>query len=134
MADAINAVRAFIMDFAEKNELLDDQLEFDDSAIANAINRVIEDFNLTPPLIIKVSLQDFPNNQVLLEATVGFLLRGKAQFFERNRLSYTDARGVSMHRFDKAPSYMQLAEAYIAAYSNWRDRYKITKNLEDSYI
>lgn len=110
-------VRLALMDTSpEANELLDD-LEFSDALILEAVQRAVDEFEETPPMLARrFDATNFPWHEHLVKGAVGFLLQAVAHRYIRNRLQYS-AAGMSMDSSDKGPAYLQLA---ASARSEWR--------------
>jgi len=133
LQDAITYVRNFLRDTPELNELLEGY-ETEDSLIAEAINNAIEVFNSTPPLILQVTLETFPNNVALRNFAVAQILKSAAIWYERNRLNYADGRGVTVVLKDKGPTFAQMASLYESQWNQWLTEYKMAANLNSAYL
>ena len=118
--DAITAldVRLAIMDTSpEANQLLDD-LEFSDMMIYHAVERAINEWNETPPMLERVfNATNFPWKEHLIKGAVGYLMQEVAFRYNRNRMQY-NAAGLTLDTSDKGPVYIAMAQA---ARKEWKD-------------
>lgn len=130
--EAVDYCRRFLRDTPELNELLEGY-ETSDEDLARYVQDCVDEFNSTPPLNIQANLENFPSNTALRDYVVFRVLSSAAIWYERNRLNYTDARGVSTVLKDKGGSFANLAQQYKALWSEWLYRYKVTKNVDSSY-
>lgn len=131
--DAVIYVRNFLRDSPDLNELLEGY-ETDDSFIEETINSAIDEYNSSPPVSITTDLKNFPSNVALRNFAVSQILKSASLWYERNRLNYSDGRGVTVVLKDKGPSFMQMASFYENAWKQWLTEYKISANLNSAYL
>jgi hypothetical protein len=114
-------------DGAPFNNLLTD-VEFSDVEIANAIRRVVDMWNETPPNVMYFSTNDFPYRYWWIMGTSAILLRAGAARYRRNRLAYS-AGGVSIDDQSKAEEYEQVGEARMREFKEWMMSEKVRINM-----
>jgi len=126
-------VRMALMDTsAEANQLLDD-LEFSDQMILNAVERCMDEWNETPPELLKrYDATTFPWREHLIKGAVGYLMQSVAYRYTRNRMQYS-ASGLSLDTNDKGPVYVQLAAAARQEWKNFVAAKKTECNMAECF-
>lgn len=120
-------VRDYLRDHPELNNLIEGE-ETGSRLISQCMDRVVEDFNSSPPPIRRYKLEQFPSVSLLLDGTICHILRSKAIQFSRNSLQYSDG-GINVSDQEKSREYLAIAEIFCRQYSESRDRLKIAKNI-----
>lgn len=122
----INEIRMQMMDSSGAENLLLDDVEFDDETIALAITKPVMEFNeVPPPLCRQYTTQDFPWKSHWMDAIIGYLHQFAAAHYRRNRLG-TQAGGVTVDDKNKETEYLRAAAMYL---SRWRD-FLVNKKVE----
>lgn len=126
-------VRLAIMDMCPSaNELLSD-LEFSDAQILHAVQRCIDQWEETPPDLLRhYNATNFPWPENLTVGAVGVLLSEKAYQFMRNKMNYS-AGGFSLDQNDKGGIYIQLAQEAKGEWKRFVDMRKGSLNAEDAF-
>lgn len=109
MRGFVQAVRAFIRDYAELNQLIRGD-ESSDRMIAWAIFDFVSDFNSTPPLLGEYDLSYFLGRgwaSFAIRGTVSSLLTSLQLLYARNHIPFSDG-GISVSLNDKAGVLMQI--------------------------
>lgn len=125
-------VRMALMDLSPEWNVLLDSLEFEDGAIAFALQRPIDLWNETPPNLGPLTQSTFPYREHWLQGTCGFLLKTAAHLFRRNTLSY-QAGGLSISDQNKEQEYLREGARMVDEYKQWIVRKKYELNLNQFY-
>lgn len=130
---SIQEIRLHLRDSGPQENLLLDNIKFDDAEIAIAISRPIEYWNEIPPDLGKrATTQNFPWRYHWLEAICANLFWMAAENFRANNLRYS-AAGVKVDDQDKEPNYERAAQR---RWDNWTEfvrRKKSEINLNMAY-
>ena len=124
-------VRLALMDTsAEMNTLLDD-LEYSDMMILNAVERCIDEWEETPPVLARhFNATNFPFREHLIKGAVGYLLQSVMYRYMRNRMQYS-ASGLSFDKNDKGQVYLQLAQMARTEWKNFVAAKKTEMNMAE---
>lgn len=114
-------------DGAPFNNLLTD-VEFSDVEIANAIRRVVDMWNDTPPTVAYFTPATFPYRYYWIVGTSAILLRAAAARYRRNRLDYS-AGGVSINDQSKAEEYEVISAERMREFKEWMMNEKVRINM-----
>lgn len=104
-------IRLRLKDTPAANILLRGELQNEDELIAEAMEFVVDMYNITPPIIENVTITNFPNNALMFLGVVWQLAAGEAERQLRNNVNYS-AQGLNAGIDDKFQLYNQLAEQY----------------------
>ena len=126
-------VRLAVMDTsAEANQLLDD-LEFSDMMIYHAVERSIDEWNETPPMLEHLfDATNFPFKEHLIKGAVGYLMQEVAYRYNRNRMQYS-ASGLNLDSNDKGPAYIAMAQAARLEWKNFIAAKKTELNMQECF-
>jgi hypothetical protein len=127
----INEIRMSIMDSAPAENLLLDDVEFDDEQILLAITRPIRYWNeQPPPLKVVYDTRNFPFKEAWLKAIAGELMGFAAHNYRRNHLPYS-AGGLSIDDKNKEGAYIQAAQMIKEEWRVFVAHKKIQLNAQD---
>lgn len=132
LVDIINRVRAYLRDYPENNVLLSNTQESSDADIADAVRRVIDIYNITPPYLPPVDINTFPNDSLLVMGTVIEILKSAQVKYARNKLTFNDA-GISVSFDDQFNYYGMLIQEMEPDFMRAVDAFKTSQNLESCY-
>lgn len=126
-------VRLALMDTSpEANTLLDD-LEFSDMMILNAVERAIDEWEETPPVLARhFNATNFPFREHLIKGAVGYLLQSVMYRYMRNQMRY-QAGGVTLDKNDKGNVYLQLAAQAIGEWRAFVASQKTSMNMNECF-
>lgn len=124
-------IRLFMMDKKELNPLLRG-VRWDTEEIDNALQRVVDYFNETPPFSITFTAGGFPYRYTLLLGIAGHLLRSAAINEASNQLSYS-ADGVTVQDKDKAEIFSRLGNAYWQEFQEKVANIKVAQNISNAF-
>lgn len=122
----IRQVRAYLSDFPYMNRLLPGE-ESDKDKIELAIDLSVDNFNNAEWFSMGFELSNFPSLKILIFGAVIELLRMAGILYSRNRLNYSDG-GIQVAINDKAPEYMQWAQAMERTYDRLVGNKRIALN------
>lgn len=127
----IQLVRKFTRDFPKANELRG-IAESTDAEIGMCVMLALDDYNITPPPIRQVSIQEHPSTGLLLLGTLTqlFLSSGILQY--RNDLKYSDG-GVAVNIWDKGPAYIGNAMMFAQLYEKQKIALKRSINVSNGF-
>ena len=129
----IQEIRLHLRDSSPGENLLLDNLKFDDAEIALAISRPIQYWNEIPPdLNCRYTTQNFPWRYHWLEGICANLFWMAAEQFRANNLKYS-AAGVQVDDQNKQPDYEQAAQRRDAEWKNFVRRKKSELNLNAAF-
>lgn len=106
--------------------------EFDDTEIAFAIMRPVDEWNETLPPVQTFTAATFPYREHWRKAVVGYLMRTAGRKYYRDYLQYT-AGGISVNDKTKWDGYNKLADALIAEWRTWMKQEKVRLNSLQCY-
>ena len=124
-------IRIFCMDRKELNPLLRG-VRWSSEDIDQAIQRVVDYFNETPPYSISFVISNFPYRYSLLLGVAGHLLRSASINEASNQLNYS-ADGVTVQDKDKAEIFMRIGNAYWEEFKDKVNTIKITANISNAF-
>ena len=124
-------IRIFLMDRKELNPLLRG-VRWNSEDIDQAVRRVVDYFNETPPYSMTVSANGFPYRYTLLVGVAGHLLRSASINEASNQLNYS-ADGVSVQDKDKAEIFMRVGNMYWEEFKDKTANIKVTQNLSNAF-
>ena len=132
---SLSDVRQELMDAGAAENLLLDDVEFNDSEIASAILRPIQYFNEIPPPLRHADSRNFPFRRHWMTGIVAHLLRSAAHSYRRNQLAYS-AGGVQVDDKNKEGAYLQASELLFTEYKSWcaAKKMEINTQLFGGYI
>lgn len=95
ISDYEKLVREDLEDFPQSNTLLDSQEEFGPKAVQRALQKALDRFNTTPPIIGTYDFTNQPSPSLIVDMAILSLLERAVYKRGRNNLSYSDA-GLSI--------------------------------------
>jgi hypothetical protein len=128
---AVGRLRKFLRDIDELNKLLEGK-ESSDSQLRMAVEDALDDWNNTPPLIAKVTLESHPSPRLLLRGAAIEVLMSAGIFYSRNRLNYSDG-GITVAVYDKAQDYQSWANQFVADYERKKIEVKKAINISQGW-
>jgi hypothetical protein len=132
LGNIISRTRAYLRDYPQNNIILSYTQESSDSDIADALQRAVDTFNMTPPYNVNYTVATFPNDSLLVMGTVIEVLKSAEIKYARNRLPFSDA-GVSIEFDDQTSLYNSIIQSLEGEYIRIRNDYKMSTNLESAY-
>src|SRR5579859_3679029 len=123
-------LRLFLNDTPELNRLIRRQ-ESTDEKLDLAILLAIDDYNITPPPLGPVSVENFPSMWLLLYGAAIQVLRSAGLLQSRNELVY-QAGNVSVRIFDKTAAYQSWIAQFAAEYERKKLNFKIAENISSA--
>lgn len=136
----VDEVRELLSDDEESNELFEGT-EFSDRRLAKHIVAIINDWNITPPLLDGVVTpftllnNDTTTRQLrtwIIEAAVGRALRFGAIRAARNQMAY-QAGSVSFDPNANWQNYISLGNAMLEEWAQRKTQLKISLNVSGGY-
>lgn len=130
MRGFVQLVRGFMRDFPELNRLVAGE-ESDDRQIAWAVFDALSDFNGTPPLIGRFSLEDLlreDQQSLLLRMTAASLIESVGLLQTRNHVNYSDG-GLNVGVNDKSPLLMKWLQMFRSMTEQRKLQVKIAFNI-----
>jgi len=122
----VAAVRVQMRDFEHLNRLTAG-VESSDRQIAFAISLVLDEYNISPPLLSPVTITNFPSLSLLVQGTIIWLLRGLGLLQTRNGVAYSD--GNTHLNLDKTRALQAWLQMFEAAYTMKIKQTKMAINL-----
>lgn len=130
MVAAIAALRSYIRDTADANNLLGEQ-ESTDPELQQALEFSIDDFNESGyPTVYTVT--DHPSERLLVRGAVLELLTSAGIIMSRNRLNYNDA-GLAIAISDKASEYSSWIQMIYVDYEKGKLHNKLRTNVSQGW-
>lgn len=129
MNDIVSDVRCLLRDYPELNRLLElqDGQESTDGQIRLAVRIILDDWDVTPPLI---------NAQIpfgiLLKGSAAETLKSACAFYGRNRINYNTG-GTAVSVEDKYQEMKNLADDWYRDYEVKKRNFKTAVNAEGAY-
>lgn len=131
MDEMVERVRMFLRDHPILNKLIHGN-ETNDTQLRIHILDAVDDFNFSPPLLAKVTVETYPSKRLLTRGAVIEALTSAGILQSRNRLSYSDG-GISVQVSDKAQEYMAWINFLVVDYEKKKLELKKTINTEQAY-
>ena len=128
----ISRARLYLRDYPANNIILSFTQESSDADIADAVQRTIDNWNMSPPYLGNIDITSFPNDTLLVMGTVIEVLKSSQIKYARNRLPFSDA-GVSVAFDDQTSLYNAIIQTLEPDYINVRNAFKYSQNLEAAY-
>jgi len=130
MAVTDGQVRRFLRDFAGNNVLLD-EVEFEDEDVRDATFFAISEFNAITP-VTSFTEDNFPNDWVLLMGICAHLFRSESFLQLRNQATYQDG-DIQVGIDDKFALYDQLADKLTSVWKQTAADINKQLNMEAAY-
>lgn len=131
MHSFVQMVRLYTRDHPQLNRLLSGE-ESSDRMIAWAVMDALSDFNGTPPLIGRFTVEDMlarDQQALLLRMTVCSLIESVGLLQTRNHVNYSNG-GINVGVNDKTPLLMNWLQYFKGTTEQMKQRVKITFNIE----
>lgn len=131
----VDHVRSYMRDYPSLNRLVEGE-ESSDRMIARAADKVISDWNASPPFVAGMDVRSIvaPGGPmgIFVDGIVAELLMSVAILQDRNNLPYSDGQ-VSVSSSSKSGPYLRIAQALKASYMQQKQQYKVAKNIEGGW-
>ena len=124
-------IRIFLMDKKELNPLLRG-VRWSTEDINEAINRVVDYYNETPPFINSYNANNFPHRYSLLLGVSGHLLKSASINEASNQLEYS-ADGVTVQDKNKADIFSRLGSAMWEEFKEKVINLKVAQNISQAF-
>lgn len=128
----INEIRLSIRDSHANDNLLLDDVEFDDAEIVQAIVRPVQYWNEQPPPVAVFRVSNFPFREMWLRAIHAMLFRTAAEHYRRNRLPY-QAGGVTVDDRNKEKEYLASSKDLQMQWEEFVVRQKVAINARKAF-
>lgn len=125
----LQEIRMMMMDSSPNENLLLDDIEFNDEQILLALAKPIRQWNETPPPIMQFTTRNFPYKGAWTSAVLGELHMMAAHKYRRNRLQHS-AGGVTIDDLNKEREYMAEGQRLLQEYTSWLLNKKISLNMK----
>lgn len=126
----ISIVRAILRDYAELNRLTDGQ-NHSDKDIAIAMARAVMTYNSMPPPLGNVSIEGFPDQALLIDGTIGYLLNSLAFHELANQATFSEG-STTLRLNGGASTWAQLGAQRAADFYGKARRQKISRNMSEA--
>lgn len=124
----VSDIRMALWDRCPEDNFLLEAVMWSDAQIIYAIQRPIDKWNETPPIIPPTySASDFPHRYHWTNAAIAELYMMAAHNYLRNSLTY-QAHGVTVGDKDKFQYYRAMGKEMQAEYEEWLGRTKAAQN------
>lgn len=121
-------VRLACLDLEVDEDSLLDELEFTDEEIYNAMRRVVDLWNQTPPVIRQYTTRTFPWREWWLRGTLAMIYDAAAVRYARDHLPY-QAGGVQIDDKNKSQEYRAMAQQHLGEFMEWMRQTKVAWNM-----
>jgi len=125
--EARRLLRLFLNDTPELNRLIRQQ-ESDDQHLDLALRMVIDDWNISPPPLSFVTIDNFPSIFLLLHGAAIQTLKMAGILQSRTELNYSSG-GVTVRTFDKTRLYQSWIGIFVQEYERKKTTFKIAQNI-----
>lgn len=132
MSLTIEDIRTYVKDMPQFNILLRGNPQSSDRLINLALELSVSDFNTTPPVTTKYTVENFPESGILIYGVLHHLANAEAERQLRNQVDYS-LQGLQTAIDNKFPQYNQLAQYYKGLFEQRIGAYKTYKNQEDAW-
>ena len=122
-------IRRHMRDYDLLNTLIKGE-EHSDRLIWDAIEIVLDDFNINPPPVGSFFVADFPSLKILQDGVISQLLQSVALLYLRNELTYD--HGGTVVSFEQGKTYLQLSQMMWQQYEMGRDKLKESINAQQA--
>lgn len=126
-------IRTYIRDRIDVNYLLDNEVQFTDDRINNAISLTVDDINIMPPITAFTGIDKLPTaaRVLVVIGTLKHLFYGEAGMAARNQFSYSDG-GLTVPLEERFQYWLTLAQQYEQSFSSSVKSWKIGANMDGS--
>ena len=121
----------YMKDLPEFNVLLEGDQQSSNELVRLAMRLALSDFNSVEPVTV-YTLENFPQEAILLYGTLHHLAISEAEKQLRNQVNYS-AQGLNAGIDDKMPQYNQLANFYKGLFDSKTQQYKHYINEADAW-
>lgn len=127
----LDDLRIYTRDIPELNILLEGGEQSPDELIALCMRLTVSDVNAFAPLT-DFSVENFPNDTVLLYGTLMHLANAEAERQLRNQVNY-NAQGLMAGIDDKTALYQGMSDRYRSLFESKMREFKIYMNNESAW-
>lgn len=126
-------IRTYVRDRVDVNYLLDNEVQFTDDRINNAMALTVDEINIIPPLTGYTGIDKLPaaTRVLVVIGTLKHLFYGEAGMAARNQFSYSDG-GLTIPLEERFQYWMTLAQQYEQSFSSMVKGWKIGANMDGS--
>ena len=126
-------IRTYIRDRIDVNYLLDNEVQFTDDRINNAISLTVDEINIIPPITSFTGIDKLPTaaRVLVVIGTLKHLFYGEAGMAARNQFSYSDG-GLTVPLEERFQYWLTLAQQYEQSFSSMVKGWKIGANMDGS--
>lgn len=128
----VDALRKYLRDFAEQNELLDFSQESEDNELRDAWGMALVDWNGTPPMIPATNFSAHPNRYLLILKATVIVLQSVSYRLMRNELEF-NAGAVSYNIKNQWQKYENAIAKLTNEYEDKKALLKQTINMERAF-
>lgn len=126
-------IRLYIKDRVDVNYLLENETQFTDERINNAMELALDQINLVPPITgyTDMSLLPAATRYLMVLGTLAHLYYGEAGLAARNQFSYSDG-GLTVPLEERFQYWMTLAQQMSNEFQTAVKQWKVAANLDGS--
>ena len=124
-------IQVYTKDLPEFNILLEGEEQSDYELIALAMRLAVSEFNSMSP-VSAFTVENFPNEYILLQGTLYCLANSEAERQLRNQVSF-NTQGGQASIDDKHQQYLSLAAFYKSAFDVKAQAFKQYLNVEEAW-
>lgn len=126
-------IRLYIKDRVDVNYLLENEVQFSDDRINNAMELALDQINIIPPITNYVSLDNLPQatRYLLVLGTLKNLFYGEAGLAARNQFSYSDG-GLTVPLEERFQYWLTLSQQMGSEFQSAVKQWKIAANMDGS--
>lgn len=129
--EARTLLRMFLNDTAELNRLIR-QEESNSAKLDLAIRLAIDDWNITPPFLSRVTITTYPSIYLLIHGATIQVLKSAGILQSRNQLEYSSG-GITVRTFDKTQLYQSWIIQFMQDYERKKMDYKKVENIDGAW-
>lgn len=124
-------IRRYIRDRVDVNYLYDNEVQFSDDRINNAMELVVSDIDITAPVTNYGTLSRLPpqTKSLVVIGTLKHLFFGEAGLAARNQFSYSDG-GLTIPLEERFQYWITLAQQYEQSFMSMLKQWKIAANMD----
>lgn len=126
-------IRLYIKDRVDVNYLLENEVQFSDERINNAMELVLDHINIIPPITGYTALTQLPQaaRYLVVLGTLKHLFQGEAGLAARNQFSYSDG-GLTVPLEERFQYWLTLAQQLGSEFESATKQWKVAANLDGS--
>jgi hypothetical protein len=129
---AVDVLRTYIKDIPEMNKLLGNKYENDPKTLELCIWMALDDWNVTPPPLPPVKLENHPAKSLLIQYAALLCLRSAGIWHSRERMPSSDG-GTSADDHAKFAEYQGWIGNMFNEYQANKNNVKKSINLQNAF-